>query len=291
MSEQDTGTALGIDVGWSENKKTTGVCLLDWDTTTVQLRCRRLPARPEQMRKEFDTLLKGRQVTAAAIDGPLRGTFDEIGRYRVAEQMLTIGFQSRIGKPGQASSGNGKQLNRAANAVASMLLDLDIVGPAAHRAQICQRAIVEAFPTSFLGVLLPDGCRPPHGSRSDAYFDHLIGPDSPAPPRPTTNHLLELLQRLFPARTVAARLGEITDHEERAAVVCAVTAACVAVRHYVAVGDPTDGYIILPPVADGGRAGMSPWAWDLLQKNRPVGRPESLVREPGDQNEPPLTPA
>lgn len=282
MDEQDTGIALGIDVGWSEHKKTTGVCFLDWSPTAVRLRCRRLPARPEQIRKEFDTLLKGQRVAAAAIDGPLRGTFDEIGRYRLAEQLLTLGFQSRIGKPGQASSGNGKKLNRAANAVASMLVELGVVGPASHGAKICQHAVVEAFPTSFLGVLLPDGCRPPHGPRSDAYFEYLLGPDSPAPPRPTTNHLLALLQRLFPARTLDASLGKITDHEERAAVVCAVTAACVAVRQYVAVGDPADGYIILPPVVNGGQAGMQRWAWELLQKNRPVGQPDAILQESGE---------
>lgn len=280
MSEQDTGVVLGIDVGWSENKKTTGVCLLDWSPTTVRLRCHRLPARPEKMRKEFETLLKGQRVVTAAIDGPLRGTLDGIGRYRFAERMLTLGFQFHIGKPGQASSGNGKQLNRAANAVTSMLLALDIIGPASHRAKISQYAIVEAFPTSFLGVLLPDGCSPSHGSRSDAYFEHLLGPDCPAPPRPTTNQLAELLRRLFPAREFDARLGDITDHEERAAAICAITAACVAVRQYVAVGDPTDGYIILPPVADSERAGMQPWAWEILQKNCPAGQSDSLLREP-----------
>jgi len=37
------------------------------------------------------------------------------------------------------------------------------------------------------------------------------------------------------------------DHEERAALVCLLTAAAVAVGRYTAVGDEQGGYFFLPP--------------------------------------------
>jgi hypothetical protein len=50
-------------------------------------------------------------LTAAAFDGPLRSGLDLIGRYRVAERMLTRRLQPHIGKPGQSSAPVGKLLN------------------------------------------------------------------------------------------------------------------------------------------------------------------------------------
>ena len=39
------------------------------------------------------------------------------------------------------------------------------------------------------------------------------------------------------------------DHEERAALVCLLTAASVAAGRYTAVGDDEGGYFFLPPFA------------------------------------------
>ena len=50
-----------------------------------------------------------------------------------------------------------------------------------------------------------------------------------------------------------------TDHEEQAAIICILTAACVAVGKYVAVGDHANGWFFLPP-----RACWAPWAWSTL---------------------------
>jgi hypothetical protein len=53
----------------------------------------------------------------------------------------------------------------------------------------------------------------------------------------------------------------ITNHDDRASLVCALTALCVAGGDYVAVGDH-DGWIILPP-----RRFIQDWAWRDLVAN------------------------
>ena len=47
----------------------------------------------------------------------------------------------------------------------------------------------------------------------------------------------------------AAKIEVNEDHEERAALVCLLTAAAVAVGCYNAVGEEGGGYFFLPPLA------------------------------------------
>lgn len=276
----ESGLVLGVDVGWSANKKTTGACVLRWSAKDATIRPVRLATANWDGLSEM--LRPHEAILALAVDGPVRGTLDEIGTYRDAEMMLTRGFAERIGKPGQSSSGNGRKLNAAANEAARGILAKYEVAPASHQAKIHKCAIVEAFPTSFLGVMLDDGPAPPHGARSDAYFLHLLGPNGNRPPVPSTDRFLGLLDRLLPGRCLqVGHLGAIVDHEERAAAVCAFTALCVVARKYVAVGDPTNGYIVLPPRADAGCAGLQPWAWNIIKDNRRHDAVQAIIVEDG----------
>ena len=277
----DCGLVLGIDVGWAAEKKTTGACALIWTPTDVTISPLRLPTTEEGRREGIRRLAGDAEILALAVDGPIRGTLDEIAIYRDAELMLTRALADRIGKPGQSSSGNGKKLNAAANAIARLVLSTERLAPAEHKAKIHESAIVEAFPTTFLGVMLDMGCVPGHGARSDAYFRHLLGPNADSPPQLQTDRLLALLHRLLPNRRFASgHLGDVRDHEERAAVVCALTALCVVCRSYVAVGDQRNGYIVLPPLAKEGEPGLQPWAWEIICRNRPKGAAMPLIVEP-----------
>ncbi|MFO0554325.1 MAG: hypothetical protein U0271_38445 [Polyangiaceae bacterium] len=272
----DSGVVLGIDVGWSSVHKTTGVCVLSWTLTEVFVN-------PLRLQAGEDAGLKGpigdRPILALAIEGPIRGGLDEIGIYRLAEQMLTRGFARYIGKPGQSSSGNGRKLNAGANRMAQSVLALNKLVMAEHRARIHERAVVEAFPTSFLGVMLDARRAPPHGPRSDVYFQHLLGPSANIVAPPATDRLVGLLGRLLPGRQLArGSFAQIEDHEERAALVCALTALSVAARQYVAVGDD-NGYIILPPRAEAGEPGLQPWAWEILERNRPANSKDAIIVE------------
>jgi hypothetical protein len=253
------GAVLGIDAGWSERQRSSAACLLTWTRSHVELRCKRFTAQPDDLRKGLSDILAGSSVLAAAIDGPIRGQLDEIGIYRAAERALTRLLAKHIGKPGQSSSPNGRKLNHAANRVASLLLELGAVGPANHEAAIHERAIVEAFPTSFLGVMLDSGYRRTGQARSDSYFEILTqGSDD--------GRLGALLRGLLPGKTVGTGLSGHKNHDDRAAIVCALTALCVVARRYVAVGND-DGFIVLPPRKDEALPGLKDWAWTLIDRN------------------------
>lgn len=246
------GSVVGIDVGFSPTKRSSAICRLHWDSEVVAWSLRRFRATDEDRRAAIEDIMKASKPLAAAIDGPLMRGFPIIGRYRAAERMLTRRLQPHIGKPGQSSAPVGRALNHHANLCAQVLLDACEVGPAAHPQAIHQRAIVEAFPSSYLGMLLtePKTVSAARKDRSDVFFAALAADGT----------LPRLLAYLLPGR----RIGDVTsikNHDDRAAFICALTALSVAAGDYTAVGDD-DGWIILPPVAF-----VVPWARELLIAN------------------------
>lgn len=247
---------LGLDVGWSTARRSSAACLLSWDQERVDARIVRFTADPDSYRPALVALVGGRRLEAAAFDGPLRGDLAEIGLYRLAEKIMTVGLARHIGKPGQTNSPNGRLLNRAASRYARDLLELAEVAAATHAGAIHPQAIVEAFPTSFLGCMLEAGFREPRRARSDSYFLKLTGDGRGC-------RLEGLVRRLLPGRTLGFAACDIRNHDDRAALVCAVTALCVARGSYVAVGDD-HGRIVLPPRAEDGGPGLQDWAWTIL---------------------------
>ena len=251
-----SGSVLGVDVGFSISRRSSAVCRLDWNATEIKLTIDRFRAL-EPERSAVLGAVADRQLIVAAFDGPLRSDLEVIGRYRLAEKLLTRRLFPFIGKPGQASAPVGKELNAHANACAKIILDLGLVGASAHDHAIHPAAIVEAFPSSFLGVLIddPKSLSARRGDRSDNFFVHLA----------EIGLLNSLIEHLLPGRHLAQTFSTITNHDDRAAVVCALTALAVAAGDYVVVGDE-DGWIVLPP-----RSFIRPWAWTLLQQNAQQG--------------------
>ncbi|MGH8722689.1 MAG: hypothetical protein ACREU4_11930 [Burkholderiales bacterium] len=247
------GAVLGIDVGCSTIRRSSAVCRIVWNAHEVAWRVDRFRAVEPERSETIVSVAGGLPLACAAFDGPLRRGFEGIGRYRTAERMLTRRLHRRIGKPGASSAPVGRLLNAHANACASAVLRHCDVAAANHTVRIDDSAVVEAFPSGFLGVMLDDpsslGAR--RHNRSDLFFlrccergtfDRLVG------------HLL-------PRRSLVRSPTVLTDHDERAAFVCALTALCVAADDYTAVGDH-DGWIILPPYAL-----VQPWARDDLEAN------------------------
>jgi hypothetical protein len=230
------GSVLGIDVGFSPTRKSSAVCRLDWNLQHVELAITRFRA-VEPERTDSICRLLDRPVEAVALDGPLRGDLQVIGRYRLAERLLTLRLRPLIGKPGQASALVGRSLNLHTNLCAATVLATALVRPSRHTNAIHASAIVEAFPTSFMGVLIDEPGRVPakRGNRSDVYFQHLA----------TTGGFAALLDHLLPGRRVTTALGDVTNHDDRAALVCALTALAVAAGDFSQVGDD-DGWIVLP---------------------------------------------
>jgi len=167
--------------------------------------------------------------------------------------MLTRRLQPLIGKPGQASAPVGKLLNEHANACVRHVFGSCYVENARHEIAIDQKAVVEAFPSSFLGLMICDPARVAarRGDRSDVFFQHLL----------LNGRLQALLQHLLPNRHLDPDMRKITNHDDRAAFVCALTALCVVAGQCVAVGDD-DGWIILPPMPF-----IEPVQRELLRRN------------------------
>jgi len=252
-TNENSGSVLGVDVGFSESRRSSAVCRLDWNATEISLCIDRFRAR-EPERPKILSAVADRPLMVAAFDGPLRSDLEIIGKYRLAEQHLTRGLGPFIGKPGQASAPVGKSLNAAANTCAKIILELGLVDASVHDHAIHPRAIVEAFPSSFLGVLIddPKSLSTRRGDRSDNFFVHLA----------EMGRLNSLIEHLLPGRRLERSLSTITNHDDRAAVVCALTALAVAAGDYVVVGDNDDGWIVLPP-----RSLIRGWAWELLEQN------------------------
>jgi len=248
---RETGSVLGVDIGFSRTRRSSAACRLDWNFTTVDFSIERFrasePERSQVLRRVAD-----RPILAAAFDGPLRSDLELIGRYRIAEQILTRQLQPFIGKPGQSSAPIGKCLNFHANACAKAVLGIGVVDEASHDHAIHDSAIVEAFPSSFLGLLIeaPLSLKVRRGDRSDTFYDHLA----------RSGGLLKL-----PGRRPDKPFRAVVNHDDRAAVVCALTALCVVAGDYTVVGNE-DGWIVLPPPSL-----IQSWAWKKLNENAQEG--------------------
>ena len=82
-----------------------------------------------------------------------------------------------------------------------------------------------------------------------------------------TGALGRLCSHLLPGRALSPALEQVTDHEERAGLICALTALSAVRGSYVAVGDPVCGDSILPPEGfwGMGQAGV-PWLRTVLDE-------------------------
>ncbi len=251
MSE--TGSVIGIDIGYSPKKRSSAIGRLTWNANRVDWTVSRFRYQELERKHVIEHVMGDGDICAAAFDGPLAPGFGPIGVYRIAERLLTSKLQPFIGKPGQASAPVGRLLNIAANEAAKIVSATNLVQPAAHRCQIDRLALAEAFPTSYLGVMLADPKSMARGRsrKSDRFFIAAT----------MEGALSGLLHDLLPDRQ-QPDVANIINHDERAAYICALTALGVAKRRYTAVGDAEGGWIILPPWHL-----IQPWARQILEQN------------------------
>ena len=71
----------------------------------------------------------------------------------------------------------------------------------------------------------------------------------------------------MPGRIIVIDLTSVINHDDRAELICAFTALCVAAGDFVAVGD-ADGWIVLPP-----RCAIQGWAMRDLKTNAGAEQP------------------
>ncbi|HUF93864.1 MAG TPA: hypothetical protein VMR23_15930 [Candidatus Limnocylindria bacterium] len=250
------GCVLGIDVGWSECGKTTGMAVLWWDEAEVRWTCTTVSSREEDRTAVLDAITPEGydDVLAVGVDGPLLPGLVERPTYRCAEMLLTWGAFGKRGKPGAGNAGNGPRLHQEATTLASLALRRGNVAPARHAANIHERAVVEAFPNLFLGVLCSTAQYPlrPRGRRwTDALFPLVL------------SCLDGMLTSFLPGRRFPV-MRAVSGHDVIAGFVCALTALCIVAGRYVAVGAHADGFIVLPPHDVWG---SSSWAERALRAN------------------------
>lgn len=260
---------LGIDVGHSEDNPTTGLCLITLEHGHFRWHCRNTKSQKARRLADLRRLIpEGTTISAVGIDGPLTTDLQLISRLRAADAFLMRGdFQKRC-KPGPTHAGSGPDLHRHATKLAELVLELNEDGylhveDACHPDRIHQSRIVEAFPNAFLGVLL-EGARcdqikgTKRGEKSDQLWRAAVGKHS----------LHDLIGHLVPQISLG-ELDTISDHDHRAAFVCALAGLCVAKNRYVSVGDPVDGNICLPPFNMWGVELGLRWGEAALRKNLP----------------------
>lgn len=203
-----------------------------------------------------------REMSAVAIDGPLRPDLEVRCSYRTCDALLSRGAFQRRGKVAPTNCPSGLRLHREASLLAGLALE-HVVAPARHRAAIHPRAVVEAFPNLWLGVMCDDddGCRYPRPARHRRWTDTLF------PGLAERAKLEALMTLLLPGHRVAGSWSAVTHHEDRAALACAVSALGVALGRHVAVG-AADGWVVLPPTEAWGRGlGGGAWAETALRRN------------------------
>jgi hypothetical protein len=235
---------LGVDVGFSKTRETTGIACLD-DDRLILARA----GTPWEFRKA--KLPCGFKPSVLAIDGPLlpQGS-DALTRRQCEFIFVHKPFHNRC-KPGLSHWGIGLKLREAAMEASSRsqfgsLLAQSTTSQSAFVARTGPN--VEAFPNAFLGVLASDSDllaapRLPRGRRFDWLYDRVTA----------TGKLEAKLSPILGLPSFVWRKAEsLTSkehHEERAALICLLTAALAAQNRATVIGDETGGWFWLPPRA------------------------------------------
>jgi hypothetical protein len=243
----------GIDVGLTLVDRTSGVCRTGSDGEVVTHTYIDRLSRAQALGGE-------NSFQVLAIDAPVLPMHQLHYRPRACEKVFVWGaFQKRC-KCGESQvRGTGQALRRAgvdtAHAFATDVAKGQCTRPFPR--VFGEHNIVEAFPNAFIGVTLPEPAfesTPARGEEFDWLYDSWTNRQIP-------NRLKAVLDWNRAAFWQA--VNENGHHDERAALVCAMTALCVLRGVYVAVGEPSGGYFFLPPWQM-----WADWARDAINRHR-----------------------
>jgi predicted nuclease with RNAse H fold len=248
---------IGLDVGFSRSRPTSGIAYLGDEGLTV---CH-ATANWADRQRALGTI---RDVDVTAIDAPL--VPEGHTRHREVERALSRGCFQRRCKPGASHvRGTGLELRRAGRDTAEQLASLTSERPLVRDFPRVwgKRNLVEAFPNAFLGVCIDDlAYRMMPKLRRGRKFDWLYDEWC------RSGLFREVASFLGLDDGVLAQACKLNSHhEQRAALICLLTAASVARGKFVAVGEPDGGYIFLPPFAF-----WAGWAREEVERQRELIR-------------------
>jgi hypothetical protein len=199
-------------------------------------------------------------LAVLAIDAPVLPAGMLHYDVRSCEKAFVWGAFQRRCKPGESHvPGTGRALRRAgadtAHSLEGMVCTEDTQRPFPRI--FGERNIVEAFPNAFLGVMIREAVftrSPGRGDKFDWLYEEWLG-----------HHGADALRELVAWQRPAFwhDVHSTLQHDERAALTCAMTAICVLQGRYVAVGEDRGGYFFLPPWQL-----WQPWARACLDANR-----------------------
>ena len=132
---------------------------------------------------------------------------------------------------------------------------------------VAEPAMVEAFPSAFLGVLLLDsvisGLPSKRGGKSDRLYEACV----------TEGVFEQLVADLgWPVGETVALLAAEGDHDRRAAYICLLTAGLAHARTATVIGDSIGGWFWLPPLhlwADWAKTAVSLTIADARKRGYP----------------------
>jgi hypothetical protein len=235
---------IGLDVGFSTKRRTSAVA--KWSGTRLTL------GRATSSWESRAGLIGGGFMTqVTAMDGPLLRVphFEK----RACEQIFTMGLFQRRCKPGFSHiPGTGRKFREAGGESARQLADVTsgFDWSCEFPRVWAGKNLVEAFPNAFLGVVIPNQYFENmsvlrRGKKFDWLYDQCCD--------------IQVFSKIIEAigsielQEILGIIEANQDHEERAALVCLLTATAVAKDRYTAVGEEHGGYFFLPP-------------WDLWAK-------------------------
>ncbi len=234
---------LGVDVGFSEFQKSTGIAGLCEDELFFYRANTSWEDRRSQLPVQF-------HPSVIAIDGPLLPVGTEPRHVRACEQFFSRGLFCRRCKPGLSHFGTGFALREAAAVTAKQFGDF-IFGPNYRLGQ----EVVEAFPNLFLGVLVTeDEYAAIPKLRRGQKFDWLY--------EKAAKRLRNLQKFIIVPDAVYDRVEVETDHELRSGLVCLLTAALASCKQATVAGTDEGGWFWLPPVEL-----WQPWAVETAEAN------------------------
>jgi hypothetical protein len=241
---------MGVDVGFSTIRLTTGIACLHGDRLSVERAGTSWESREAKIRSGF-------QPSVIALDGPLLPQCSPHGiRRHVESVFIRAPFHNRC-RPGLSHHGLGLELRHAASEACAQFSRILAPSVSAKGGAVRREGpIVEAFPNAFLGVLMPElefvpAPKLERGRRFDWLYGEIV-----------RNGRLEsvLSKNLELPQDVWVRLRSEANHEKRAALICLLTAALAAKGTAAIIGEHEGGWFWLPPWSL-----WQPWATEGLE--------------------------
>ena len=246
-----TPALLGVDVGFSKSKRTTGLAWLANSAVETALTGSSWPERSHSLPRNV-------RFSIVALDAPIVPA-ENYNVFRGCERAFYGGAFSTRCRPGLSHHGTrGLALRDAGREAAqqfSAVLEPDAlpVGPSV----LPIKPIIEAFPNAFMGVLLPEksfsGWSKALGkAKSDWLYEQVV----------EAGLFRKLLSKLNPASpAILRKFEEAWHHDERAALICLLTAMFARSGDVTIIGDTSGGWFWLPPMTV-----WAPWATAALAK-------------------------